>query len=163
MSTIKKQQIPKKIHYCWFSGDAIPDKLKKSMASWRKFCPDYEIIRWDEINYDVAKHEYTEHAYATKRWSQLSNYARLEIIYEHGGIYLDCGVELAKPLDDLLFDKAFILLDAKGNISLGSGFGAKRHFPLTQVLSEIGPSLGNDFQNIKGMAVYTKDSFAKVR
>jgi len=67
-------------------------------------------------------------------------------------------VELTKPLDDLLFDKAFILLDAKGNISLDSGFGAKRHFPLTQVLSDIGHSLGNDFQNINGLAVYTKDS-----
>jgi mannosyltransferase OCH1-like enzyme len=160
MFNLKKQQIPKKIHYCWFSGDAIPGNMKKSMASWRKFCPDYEIIRWDEINYDVAKHEYTDYAYETQKWSQLNNYARLEIIYENGGIYLDCDVELTKPLDDLLFHKAFVSLDANGNINLGSGFGAKKHFPLTDALSNIGSSLGNGLQHINGVAVYPKGSFA---
>ena len=45
--------IPKIIHYCWFGGKELPIEVKKCIASWRKMCPDYEIIRWDESNFDV--------------------------------------------------------------------------------------------------------------
>jgi hypothetical protein len=55
-------KIPKMIHYCWFSGNPIPDYLKKCMESWSKVCPDYEIKRWDESNYDVRKNSYMKQA-----------------------------------------------------------------------------------------------------
>lgn len=93
--------IPKKIHYCWFGGNPLPDSAKSCIASWRKFCPDYEIIEWNESNYDVNKIRYTQQAYACRKWSFVSDYARLDIIYQHGGIYLDTDVELLRPLDSL--------------------------------------------------------------
>ncbi len=60
--------IPKKIHYCWFSGNPIPKELQKCIDTWKRFCPDYEIVRWDESNYDVHKSPYMEQAYAQKKW-----------------------------------------------------------------------------------------------
>ena len=36
--------IPKKIHYCWFGKNELPTKAKKCIASWKKYCPDYEIV-----------------------------------------------------------------------------------------------------------------------
>ena len=54
----KESLIPKKIHYCWFGKGEIPDQNKRWMESWSKYCPDYEIIRWDESNYDVTKNKY---------------------------------------------------------------------------------------------------------
>ena len=39
--------IPKKIHYCWFGRKPIPEKDQKCIASWKKYCPDYEIINMD--------------------------------------------------------------------------------------------------------------------
>lgn len=86
--------IPKKIHYCWFGGNPLPEDVKRYIESWKKYCPDYELIRWDESNYDVHKNTYVELAYQNKKWAFLTDYARLDTIYEHGGIYLDADVEL---------------------------------------------------------------------
>ena len=44
--------IPKIIHYCWFGRGEKPELAKKCIASWRKFCPDFEIREWNEDNCD---------------------------------------------------------------------------------------------------------------
>ena len=112
--------IPKKIHYCWFGGNDIPEKDKKNIESWKKFCPDYEIIRWDETNYDVNKIAYTKEAYQCKKYAFVSDYARLDILYNEGGIYLDTDVEIIKNIDDLLDNIAFCGFE-KGGIGIGLG------------------------------------------
>ena len=93
--------IPKKIHYCWFGENPMPDKDLENIESWKKFCPDYEIIRWDESNYDVNKIPYIKEAYECKKYAFVSDYARLDIIYHEGGIYLDTDVEIIKNIDFL--------------------------------------------------------------
>ena len=100
--------IPKKIHYCWFGGNPLPEDVKRYIESWKKYCPDYDLIRWDESNYDVHKNAYVELAYQNKKWAFLTDYARLDIIYEHGGIYLDADVELIHSLDDLLQNSCYM-------------------------------------------------------
>lgn len=122
--------IPKKIHYCWFGGAPLPDRYKKWMESWKKFCPDYEIIQWDESNYDITKNVYMYEAYQCKKWGFVPDYARLDIIYEHGGIYLDTDVELVANLDDMLYQKAFIGFEREDFVALGLGFGAEKGMPL---------------------------------
>ena len=118
--------IPKVIHYCWFGGNPFPDEYKKYMESWRKFCPDYEIIEWNESNYDVTKNKYMHEAYEAKKWAFVSDYARLDIIYNHGGIYLDTDVELIKSLDDLLINEAYMGFQDRIYVNTGLGFGAER-------------------------------------
>lgn len=54
ISPVRKDIIPKTIHYCWFGGNDIPEKTK-CIDSWKKICPDYEILQWNESNYDVKK------------------------------------------------------------------------------------------------------------
>ncbi|MDR2727808.1 MAG: hypothetical protein LBB56_01660 [Chitinispirillales bacterium] len=133
----KEPQIPKKIHYVWFGGNEMSDKLKKCMESWYKFCPDYEIIRWDESNYDVTKNQFIKSAYEAKKYSKVSNYTRLDIVYNNGGIYLDNDVEIIKPLDDLLFHQAFAgFRNCIKKIEIGSGFGGKKHFELFREIRE---------------------------
>ena len=100
--------IPKIIHYCWFGGAELPEKDRKCIESWKKFCPDYQIIEWNENNYDVTKNTYMYQAYQAKKWGFVPDYARLDIIYQHGGIYLDTDVELVKNLDSLLENDAFM-------------------------------------------------------
>ena len=58
--------IPKKIHYCWFGRNPLPSLALKCIASWRKFLPDYEIIEWNEDNFDVNVIPYTAEAYRQK-------------------------------------------------------------------------------------------------
>lgn len=129
--------IPKVIHYCWVGGKPIPEKDKKCIESWKKYCPDYEIIRWDESNYDFSKNNYMKQAYEMKKWGFVPDYARLDIIYSNGGIYLDTDVELVSSLDDFLNDSAFFGFEEGEFINPGSGFGAEKGHPGLKRLMEI--------------------------
>ena len=123
--------IPKIIHYCWFGDCEIPDHDRKCIESWKRFCPDYEIIRWAAHNYHVPKIRYMHEAYEAKKWGFVPDYARLDIVYEHGGVYLDTDVELIRNIDDLLENKAFMGFEQDGLfVSPGLGFGAEKHMPL---------------------------------
>ena len=116
--------IPKKIHYCWFGGNPLPPLAEKCMASWERYCPDYQIIRWDESNYDCSKHPYMRKAYARKKFAFVADYARMDIVYNHGGIYLDTDVELLKNLDDFLDNDFYIGFEKSEYINSGLGLGA---------------------------------------
>jgi hypothetical protein len=123
------RKIPKTIHYCWFGGSPIPDQFLEYMKSWKKYCPDYEIVRWDESNYDYKKNEYMYEAYKQKKWGFVPDYARLDIINTYGGVYLDTDVELVRSIDDLLCDEAFCGFESGGFLANGLGFGAEAGFP----------------------------------
>lgn len=119
--------IPKVIHYCWFGNNELPQEVIKCIDSWKKYCPDYEIKRWDESNFDVNANQYTKEAAQEKKWAFISDYARLEIVYNNGGIYLDTDVELIKNLDPMLNCNCFLGMEATSSlIATGLGFGAEK-------------------------------------
>lgn len=90
--------IPKIIHYCWFGRNSKSKIILKCIESWRKFMPDYEIIEWNEDNFNVKQNEYVKSAYNNKKWAFVSDYARMKVLYQYGGIYFDTDVELLKPI-----------------------------------------------------------------
>lgn len=116
--------IPKVIHYCWFGRNPIPDQHKRWMESWHRLCPDYEIKEWNEDNYDIGKNRYMLQAYRSQKWGFVPDYARLDIIYQHGGIYLDTDIELVASIDDLLYQDGFIGFESESFVNCGMGFGA---------------------------------------
>lgn len=120
--------IEKAIHYCWFGDKEMPAKTKRYIESWAKFCPDYTITCWNESNYDISKKcEFVQEAYRKQKWAFVSDYARLDIIYEHGGIYLDTDVELINSLDHLLDDgKGFFGFEDEQIINTGIGFACEK-------------------------------------
>ena len=117
--------IPKIIHYFWFGEQPLNELSKKCIDSWKKYCPDYEIKLWNEQNYDVTKNEYMRQTYDAKKYGFTVDYARLDVVYTYGGIYLDTDVELLKSLDALLNDKCFMGFESEKNVALGLGFGAE--------------------------------------
>lgn len=180
--------IPKRIHYMWLGGGEIPDQLKYCMESWKKYCPDYEIIRWDETNYDVHKNKFVAQAYDNGCYGFVPDYARIELLYEYGGIYLDTDVELQKNLDELLYQEAFCGVEKWQVLNFGGCSGAiKGHRALepflerwkqrslirddgsvdnissglidTTVALENGYKINGKNQNIMGMNIYTYDYF----
>lgn len=129
--------IPRVIHYCWFGRGEKSALMKQCMESWKKYCPDWEIIEWNEDNYDVNFCPYTAKAYREKRWGFLPDAARLDIVYRYGGVYLDTDVELLRPLDELLENEAWFGYGTNTEINLGSGFGAdKGHWLLKELLEQ---------------------------
>lgn len=175
------QRIPKKIHYIWVGGKELPDEFKKNIDTWRKFNPDYEIVRWDESNYDFRKDWYTKNAYEMEEWGFVVNLSRLDIIYEEGGIYLDTDVEVKKNFDTLLKDNAFFNMGKTCLVNRGCGFGAYKHHEIIKdmmepffrmeeinnrwikkqdhtfchpVLRKYGFKIKNEYQNINNIALY---------
>ena len=179
-------KIPKTIHYCWFGGGPLRDDFKAYIETWKRHCPDYEIVRWDESSYDYKKNEHMCEAYKHKKWGFVPDYARLDIIYNYGGVYLDTDVELIRNIDDLLCDEAFCGFNYRTSINNGVGFGAVAGFPLildqlnaydslsfvnqdgslnlktgpsyqTELMLSKGLVLNNTLQIIDGMTVYPSD------
>lgn len=127
--------IPKKIHYCWFGRNPKPELAEKCIESWKKFCSDYEIIEWNEDNYDIQSAPlFVRQAYEAKKWAFVTDYVRLEVVYNNGGVYLDTDVEVIKPLDDLIKYNAFFGTQNGIVIATGLGFGAEKK---TAILMEL--------------------------
>lgn len=167
----------------------MPELAQKCIASWKKFCPDYEIIQWNDNNFDINAHAYTKSAYQEKKFGFVPEFARFYVVYHNGGIYLDNDVELLKNLDDLLNQEAFIGTEKFGAlINSGSGYGAIKHSKIIGELLNIyekmpfenedgvlnmtpGPSLvtpvllakgwkpDNTKQTIQGLTIYPTDYF----
>lgn len=101
--------VPKIIHCFWAEGPKT--KLaEKCLASWRKFAPDWEIREWnlESLGVDESR-SHTEDeipsfvwkAVAARKWAMVSDWARMRVLKEFGGIYLDLDVELVKPISEL--------------------------------------------------------------
>lgn len=188
VKTSKNLLIPKKIHYMWLGGKEIPPQLKKCIDSWKRFCPDYEIIRWDESNYDVHKNKFLSQAYDNQKYGFVPDFARIDILYSYGGIYLDTDVELKRNIDELLYQEAFCSVEKWQVINFGGCSGAvKGHKSLepflenwskrqiikkdgsldnissglidTSIAINYGYKINGRTQNIMGMNIYTYDYF----
>lgn len=91
----------KTIHYCWFGRNKKSELIVRCMDTWRKYCPEWRIVEWNEDNFDVSINNYVRNAYERKMWAFVSDYCRFYALYHHGGIYLDTDVELIASLDNL--------------------------------------------------------------
>ena len=176
--------IPKTIHYCWFGRGEKPKLAKKCIASWKKYMPDYKIIEWNEDNIDVNCNAYTKMCYKERKYAFLSDYLRLLIIEQNGGIYFDTDVEAVRSFDGLLEDGAFFGFENNQYVNTGEGFGAEANHPIvhqmieeyrqildgvngtigcpilnTEALMKFGLVLNGERQELNRAVVYPKDYF----
>lgn len=182
----EKQIIPHIIHYCWFGGRPLPELYQNCIDSWSKNCPGWEIRRWDENNYDISKHHYMKQAAEQGCWAFVSDYARKDVVYQYGGIYLDADVEVLRPLDELCHQKGFCAF-VRNQIATGLGFGGQAHNSIikewmdaydtesfvmkkrtemkvcmdyeTEILERHGLIRNGDLQYLQGMTVYPGELF----
>lgn len=152
--------IPKTIHYCWFGRGEKPPLMKKCIDSWKKFCPDYEIIEWNEDNFDVNRNAYCSYCYANKKWAYLSDLVRLMVVHDNGGIYFDTDVEVVASFDGMLNNEAFYCFENNSNVATGLGFGAvKGHKTVAAMIeqyAEITADENGNMQMIGCPALNTK-------
>ena len=119
MTSVEIKPGGKYIHYCWFGGKPLPKLARKCLKSWQKFLPDYEIIEWNEKNFDVDAHPFTKGAYEAKKWGFVADFARMQKLYEYGGIYFDTDMEMLANIDDLLKKDFFIGYEANHKVAAG--------------------------------------------
>lgn len=178
--------IPKTIHYCWFGRNPKPKLAEDCIRSWQKYCPDYEIIEWNEDNFDINSNVYVKEAYESKKWAFVTDVVRLYALCNYGGIYMDTDVEVIKPLDRFLEHTAFSGFEDLTNIPTGIMAAEKghplfqellahyenRHFlihgepdlttnveTITNMLTPKGFVPNNQYQEIAGFALYPYDYF----
>ena len=112
--------IPKILHACWFGGKPIPEDAQRYIDSWKKYNPDYEIKIWNEDNFDINSNTYVKEAYQSRKFAFVTDYVRLKVLYEHGGIYMDTDVEVLRSLDDFLKYPAFSGFEGPNRIPTGT-------------------------------------------
>lgn len=129
--------IPPILHYCWFGRGEMPELAKKCMDSWQRYCPGFEIRLWNEDNYDVTKNTYMWEAYQAGKWAYVSDYVRVDVVNEYGGIYLDTDVELLQPLDALRREQAYAGYESETEVAFGLGFGSSANNPVLRDILEL--------------------------
>lgn len=184
-------QIPAKIHYCWFGRGDIPPKDRDYIEGWKKICPEYEIICWNEDNFNVGINDYVRYAYEHKRWAFVTDYVRMYVLYHEGGIYMDTDVELLKNLDELRYQYAYMGMEESGCVNSGIGMGTVEHNPIfgeilelydrislseikgwskwkvnadweSNVLRKHGFRANNQYQIVENIAIYPSEFFSPV-
>lgn len=152
--------IPKVIHYIWLGGKPLPKIAEKCIESWKKFCPDYEIKRWDETNLDLNKYQFVVDAIEAKKFAFASDVLRTEILYNYGGIYLDIDVELIKPIDNLIADVDCLMgFETSNLLNPGLLIASKPNNPDLKNILETYKTLkfdANNLINITVCEIYTK-------
>jgi hypothetical protein len=128
--------IPKKIHYCWFGRNPYPEDFKKYLISWKKNCSDYELIEWNEDTFDITSNKYVQDAYEHKKWAFITDYVRLWALYNYGGVYMDTDVEVLKPIDEFLKNKAFSGFENPRAVPTGIMASEKGHSVIKELLDE---------------------------
>lgn len=152
----KNMAIPKKIHYCWFGGNPLPDSAKKCIKSWKKYCPDYEIVEWNESNFDLNCNTYCAEMAKRKKWAFLTDYVRLKVVYEQGGVYLDTDVQVIRPLDELVRRGPYMGFENTGRVATGLGFAAEAGNPLIRENMAYYEEL-QDFSELKSCPFITSE------
>ena len=110
--------VPKIIHYCWFGHGEYSPEIRMCFASWKKYCPDWEIRLWDESNSPMNV-QWVKDAYKHQKYAFVADYVRFWVLYNYGGVYLDTDMLLVKPLDSFLHHSVFLGREDAFNVSMG--------------------------------------------
>lgn len=154
--------IPKRIHYCWFGHGEKSKLAERCIKSWHKYCPDYEIVEWNESNVDIYGNPYMEMCYNNRKYAFLADYVRLVIVEKYGGIYLDTDVELLSSLDELLVNQGYIGFETIGSVNTGMGFGSIEHGKMVQTMLREYDQLLDGKQGVIGCPILNTAALLKL-
>ncbi|MDD3340956.1 MAG: glycosyltransferase [Bacilli bacterium] len=126
----------KYIHYCWFGDKPFPKMGEKCLKSWKKYLPDFEIIKWSEENIDLEECPFIKGAYENKKWAFMADYARAKALKEYGGIYFDTDMEVTKDISHLFEHATFLGIEDSGAVAVGAWYESEPNSILSTKLLE---------------------------
>lgn len=107
--------IPRRIHYCWFSGEPFPPDVERCIHSWHEYMPEYEYILWDtkrlfeEFGPEISLFPcWLRESIEVQKWAFAADFIRVYAVYKYGGIYLDTDCLIHSSLDTFLSNRLFI-------------------------------------------------------
>lgn len=110
--------IPKIIHQIWVGSKEIP-KLNSLYMDTCKNMPGWHYRIWGNDDITIKNFPITykyiqkvidigeEYNVMSKKYAQIADLMRLEILYQNGGVYIDSTAECLQNLDCLLDDKNY--------------------------------------------------------
>ncbi|MEH7549369.1 glycosyltransferase family 32 protein [Neobacillus vireti] len=185
--TKDEEKIPRIIHYCWFGGKEKPKLVTKCLNSWKRHLVNYQIVEWNESNFDINSNLFVKEAYEAGKFAFVSDYVRVLALYNYGGIYLDTDVEVFKSFDNLLHHPSFWGFEQESYIAT-STIGSKKNNKLikifldtyknkrfinedgkyndltnvrviTEILTNLGLRTNGEYQEIKGLGVFYPQTY----
>ena len=142
--------IPKVIHYVWVGGGDKPRDIQKCIDSWKRQLPDFKFMEWNEQNFPLKNFPFAKRAFEEKQWAFVSDLIRIAVIYDYGGVYLDCDVKNIKNFSPFLKERVFIGFEDDSHPSTAV-FGAEPKHPLFKDIMEF-------YNSVKlGKQIYFKE------
>jgi mannosyltransferase OCH1-like enzyme len=121
--------IPRILHQIWLGPDPLPEQFARYTETWRKHHPTWEMRMWTEENLprDLRRKEAADRLRAP---AERSDILRLELLFRHGGVYVDTDVECRAPIDDVLAGVEFFVAELKPGRVGTATMGSVAHHPL---------------------------------
>lgn len=153
--------IPKKIHYVWVGGSEKPKEMIRCINTWKKRLKGYEIIEWNENNFDIDSHPFSKNAYKAKKWAFVSDYIRAKVLYEQGGIYLDTDIITLDNFDTLLTDRGFVGFE-NDNYIFTACFGMEAKHPFMKTILDYYDSVDFEYRKENEMDYVNTKIFSDI-
>ena len=123
--------IPHIIHYAWVSENPKTNIVKRCIASWKKYSPDWLIVQWTIDSILPFDNDFIKEAYKVKKYAFIADYIRVFALYNYGGVYMDSDVELKSPLNSFLNHSLFISQTRYKKLGVGPHcYGSMKGHPL---------------------------------
>jgi len=119
--------IPRKIHFCWLSGEPFPGHIKQCMQTWDRVLSGYEKVVWDMNRIRDIRISFVREAIEVKKYAFAADYIRLYALYEQGGIFLDTDVYVLKPFDDFLSHDFFSSIEVDHEAYIRTRLSSQLH------------------------------------
>jgi mannosyltransferase OCH1-like enzyme len=128
------------LHQVWLGPEPLPDEFAGYRQTWLDHHPDWEHHLWTEDNLpaDLRRPEARERLRVP---AERSDILRLEVLWQHGGVYVDTDFECHRPLDPLIEGLDFFTAPLKPNGWVNNAFlgATARHPILDRALDELRP------------------------
>ena len=97
--------IEKIFHQIWINNKnpELPDDLKKLRDTWLAHHPTWEYRLWNLANLDFEP-RCAPLLPKCQHPAQIADLLRMEILCQHGGVYLDTDFECLRPIDEIIED-----------------------------------------------------------
>ena len=67
----------KKLHYVWLGGKPLPAAVRDAIDTWKKYCPDWEILQWNETNFPLNDYRWVKEAVEQRKYAFAADFIRL--------------------------------------------------------------------------------------